>query len=84
MVKDYYTVNKTVIITDTVLASLTGEDMPNDIMVNMDAPAAHDIRSREVIVEFSSKFQGESTSAQVASGFEMKYEYLNSGKFTQF
>ena len=71
--------NQTVNTTETVLANLTGENMPNDIMINMDSTGNEKATSLEVIVEFSSKYQGESRTAQVADGFQLNYEYLNSG-----
>ena len=79
-VQDFHTyANKTSVnVTSVVVANVTGEDIPSDFMFNMDDA---NVMSRQVMVNFSSKYQRQSRSAEVGAGFQMKYEYLNSSKY---
>ena len=80
-VQDYHTLdNKTemIYVTNAVILNATGEDIPSDLMINMDDA---NVTSRQVVVEFSSLFRHLSRNAEVAAGFQMKYEYLNSSEY---
>lgn len=77
-VRDYTATTNFTVVTNTTVTLATGEVIPDDVMVDMDTTG--NVTSRDVIVEFSSMFDGETDLAQVAAGFQMKYQYLDSGK----